>query len=139
MSKYVYHICQIILFLGVSLDGFTQDKVLFSIEDEDVYLSEFKYIYEKNNRDKADYSEQSLNEYLDLYINFKLKVHKAKELGYDKSESYKAELEGYRQQLADSYIIDKEVLMKMAQEVYDRQQYDVELQHLFVSAPLKAL
>ena len=138
MSKYVYHICQIILFLGVSLDGFTQDKVLFSIEDEDVYLSEFKYIYEKNNRDKADYSEQSLNEYLDLYINFKLKVHKAKELGYDKSESYKAELEGYRQQLADSYIIDKEVLMKMAQEVYDRQQYDVELQHLFVSAPAKS-
>jgi len=115
-----------------------QDKTLFTIDKEEVTVSEFQYIYEKNNRDKADYSEQSLKEYLELYINFKLKVHKAKEEGYDQTETYQRELAGYRQQLADSYVIDKEVIAKMADEIHRRQQQDVELQHIFINAPVKS-
>jgi len=115
-----------------------QDKALFSIDDREVTLDEFKYIYEKNNRDKADYTEKSVKEYLDLYVNFKLKVHKAKELGYDKTDTYQSELAGYRSQLADSYVIDKEVLSKMAQEIYERQQKDIELQHLFLGIAAKS-
>ena len=138
MRHIINHICFAIVILMTSQGLLAQDKELFSIGDEVVSISEFKYIYEKNNREKADYSEQSLNEYLELYINFKLKVHKAKELGYDDSASYKAELQGYRQQLADSYIIDKEVIVKMAEEIERRQQKDVELQHIFITAGEKS-
>ncbi len=138
MRHIINHTCFAIIFLVTSLSLLSQDKTLFSIGDEDVSISEFKYIYEKNNREKADYSEESLKDYLELYINFKLKVHKAKELGYDDSPTYKAELQGYRQQLADSYIIDKEVIVKMAQEIERRQQKDVELQHIFITAADKS-
>ncbi len=101
------------------------DRVLFDIEGDPVYASEFKYIYQKNNRDNADYSKESLEEYLELYVNFKLKVRKAKEKGYHESDQYKQELAGYRKQLADSYVIDREVIDRIADEIGERKQYDI--------------
>ena len=53
------------------------DKVLFTVEGNPVTVSEFDYIYNKNNGKEADYSEKSLQEYLDLYVKFKLKVQRA--------------------------------------------------------------
>jgi len=109
-----------------------------SSKGDPVYASEFKYIYEKNNRDNADYSKESLEEYLNLYINFKLKVRKAKEKKYDQSPQYKEELAGYRRQLADSYVIDKEVIDRIVDQIYERQRYDVGLQHILSALPAKA-
>ena len=48
------------------------DPVLFTIDGQSVQASEFSYIYAKNNRDDADFTEKSLREYLDLYTKFKL-------------------------------------------------------------------
>ena len=62
------------------LEAQSGDPVLFSVEDTDVHVSEFNYIYQKTNGDKADYSKKSVEEYLDLYIKFKLKVQKAQTL-----------------------------------------------------------
>jgi len=112
-----------------------EDQVLFDINGVPVGLSEFQYIYEKNNRDNADYSKASVEEYLDLYINFKLKVRKARDLGYAKTEAYKEELAGYRKQLADSYVIDKEVIERIAEETLERKQYDIGIHHILISAP----
>lgn len=110
-------------------------KVLFDINGVPVYQSEFQYIYEKNNRDKADYSRSSVEEYLDLYINFKLKVRKARDLGYADTEAYKEELAGYRKQLADSYVIDREVIQRIVDKTYNRKLYDIGLHHILISAP----
>ncbi len=128
----------IVLLVLYSIYGNSQnDEVLFYIEEDPVMVSEFQYIYEKNNRDNADYSKESLDEYLDLYINFKLKVHKARLLGYSDSEAYQEELAGYRSQLADSYIINREVISRMVDEIYMRHQIDVELKHILISCPAK--
>ena len=54
------------------------DPILFAVNGKNVHLSEFEYIYSKNNGANADYSEESLKEYLELYVNFKLKVEKAR-------------------------------------------------------------
>ncbi len=125
-----------ILYIGVSAQS--DEAVLFSVNETPVSVSEFSYIYEKNNRDNASYTKESLEEYLDLYINFKLKVERARELGLHESDSYKAELEGYRKQLADSYVIDREVIDKMVDKIYERKKQDVEVQHVLVSIKRKA-
>ncbi len=111
------------------------DPVLFSIDDVQVHLSEFKYIYTKTNAEKADFSKNSLQEYLDLYTNFKLKVKKAKDMRLDTIASLQQELAGYRRQLADSYLIDREVTEKLVQEAFQRSKQDVDLSHIMIKFP----
>lgn len=108
----------------------SDDPVLFTVADNPVHLSEFNYIYKKNNGDKADYSEASVEEYLDLYTKFKLKVQKAKSLKLDTIKALKDELGVYRQQLADSYLEDKEVIEKVVDELYERKQKDLKVSHI---------
>lgn len=109
------------------------DPVLFTVEGNPVHVSEFNYIYTKTNGKEADFSKKSLEEYLDLYIKFKLKVQRARELQLDTIPSLKKELEGYRRQLADSYLIDKEVTEKLTREAYERAKQDVEISHILLS------
>ena len=110
--------------------GQKNDPVLFSVEGVPVHKSEFDYIYTKTNGPNADYSKESLDEYLNLYVNFKLKVAKAKEMKLDTIVSLQQELNGYRRQLADSYLIDREVTEKLVKEAYLRSQQDVNLSHI---------
>lgn len=126
----------ILLFAFVSATAlFAQkdDPVLFSVGETPVHLSEFKYIYSKTNGDKADFSKASLQEYLDLYTNFKLKVKKAMEMKLDTISSLKQELDGYRRQLADSYLIDREVTEKLVDEAYERTKQDVDVSHIMIN------
>ena len=123
-----------IIFLLVVTFGFSfgQDKVIFTVEDEPVYLDEFLYIYEKTNRDKADFSRASVEEYLDLYKKFKLKVHKARQMQLDTIQSLQAELAGYRKQLANAYLSDREVLESLTQEAYERMLKDISFSHILI-------
>jgi len=116
----------------------TSDPVLFTVGKTPVHVSEFKYIYTKTNGDKANFTKKSLEEYLDLYVRFKLKVQKAKELQLDTIPSLKKELEGYRQQLANSYLIDKEVNDKLVNEAYLRSLKDVSISHIFFTCEKNA-
>ncbi len=110
-----------------------QDPVLFTVEGEPVHVSEFDYIYSKSKMDTASYSRASLEEYLDLYKNFKLKVKRAKDMKLDTIPSLQKELAGYRKQLANSYLVDKEVTDKLIQEAYDRSLYDVDISHIMIN------
>jgi peptidyl-prolyl cis-trans isomerase SurA len=117
--------------LTMSLNVFGQtDPVLFTVQGVPVNVSEFKYIYAKTNGDKADFSEKSLREYLDLYTKFKLKVARAREMRLDTIPALKEELNGYRRQLADSYLTDREVTDKLVREAYSRIQKDVNISHI---------
>ena len=87
-----------IILLAGAMVGFAQeDKVLMTINGEPVMLSEFLYIYEKNNQETS-LEKKSMTEYLDLFINFKLKVTEAIAQGVDTTEAFKKELAGYRAQ-----------------------------------------
>lgn len=114
------------------------DEVIFTIEGNPVTVDEFNYIYTKNNGEKADYSRASVEEYLELYKKFKLKVQKAREMQLDTIPALINELAGYRKQLADSYLTDKEVTERLVREVYDRQQYDVKVRHIVARYPRRA-
>lgn len=108
------------------------EDVLLTVGDMPVTVGEFKYIYEKNNGDDADYSAASVEEYLDLYTKFKLKVAKAKQLQMDTISALKDELEVYRKQLANSYLMDREVKQKLIKNAFDRRQQDVAVAHILI-------
>lgn len=131
-----------ILLLTFGLSGLVsaQNKgdVLFSVAGNPVTVGEFDYIYSKTNGNNADYSRKTLEEYLDLYIKFKLKVKKAHDLKLDTIPALKEELAGYRRQLADAYLLDRTVTDKLVQEAYDRVQQDVDISHILVNVPAEA-
>jgi peptidyl-prolyl cis-trans isomerase SurA len=122
----------ILLFCSLTVFAQSDAEVLFTVEDTPVYVGEFKYIYEKTNQDNADYSQASVEEYLELYKKFKLKVQRAKDIELDTIQSLKKELAGYRKQLANSYMIDKEVTERLIKEAYERKKLDVNISHIMV-------
>lgn len=125
----------LLFFIGFSFTCLAQnnDPVLFSIGDKPVQLSEFIYIYKKNNGKDTSFSKASLTDYLNLYTKFKLKVQAARDMKVDTIPALIKELEGYRQQLTTSYLNDKEVTDKLATEVYERQKKDVLINHILFS------
>ena len=108
-------------------------RVLFTVEDDPVTVEEFTYIYSKTNGEQADFSEASLQEYLDLYVKFKLKVQRAKAMQLDTIKALQDELAGYRRQLADSYLIDRAIGDQLIQEAYDHTTQDADISHILVS------
>lgn len=135
---------QLLLIVSIAFVGYwnalaqTEDPVLFTVENTPVNQSEFVYIYSKTNGKKADFSKKSLEEYLELYVNFKLKVQRAKEMQLDTIPQLMKELDGYRKQLSDSYLIDREVTDRLIKEAYDRAKQDVDISHIMISVPPNA-
>jgi peptidyl-prolyl cis-trans isomerase SurA len=109
----------------------TTDPVIMTVDGKAVPRSEFEAIYKKNNKDAA-VTKQALDEYLDLFINYKLKVREAEVLGMDTIGKFKNELDGYRKQLARPYLIDRELNDALMKEAYARMQEEVHAAHILV-------
>lgn len=110
-----------------------KDQVLFTLDGDQIYVSDFLYVYNKNNNnDKDKFSKESLEDYLRLYVNFRLKVHEAEELGMDTIGSLNAELKTYRDQLAKSYLYDRKVNEQLLKEAYERMQTEVNASHILI-------
>lgn len=107
------------------------DKVVMKVGNEDVMLSEFEYIFKKNNTSKK-ITKEALDEYLDLFIIFKLKVKEAKELKMDTARSFISELNGYLKQLAVPYLKDREAENNLVKETYERLQKDLKIRHILI-------
>lgn len=136
MAKRHFILLAALLYLPLMAWAQKEDPVLFTVEDTPVHESEFVYIYTKTNGKNATFSRESLDEYLDLYIKFKLKVQKAKEMKLDTIPQLMNELAGYRRQLADSYLIDKEVTEKLLREAYEHSKQDVDISHILITVPI---
>lgn len=117
-----------ILATGLSGQG---SQVLLTIGDEQVSLAEFERIYLKNNNE-ASLNRQSPEEYLELFINFKIKVKEAEALGMDTTAKFINELEGYRKQLAKPYLVDEEAKEVMMKEAYEWSKYDIHASHILI-------
>lgn len=108
-----------------------QDPVLMTINNVPVTKSEFERIYYKNNRDSVR-DEKAIRDYLELFINFKLKVMEAKNLGLDTMPTFKQELESYRKQLSAPYFVDKETEEKLLKEAYERKKWRIRTSHILI-------
>lgn len=117
--------------------GQTEDPVVLTIDGEDYTISEFNYIYTKNQKveeGKKDtlYKQKSLDSYMELFINYKLKVREAKNLGYDTIPRLKNELRQYRGQLSQPYMIDKEKNEALIKEAYYRTKNELRASHILI-------
>ena len=127
----------VFIFISISFIAGAQksEDILMTVGNIPVSVGEFKYIYEKNNGKEANYSKASIDEYLDLYTKFKLKVNEARSTKLDTITSLQEELEGYKRQLASSYIMDKGVNDYLLNELKERIKKDVKFSHIFVAIP----
>src|SRR4030042_3533082 len=130
MNRHIFSLFVLSLFLFFRLSG-QDDEIILTIGDREVTRGEFERIYQKNNS-SAVYDNKSVEEYLELFINFKLKVIEAENLGYDTVKSFISELAGYREQLAKPYFEDKEYAEKLLKEAYERTLYEVSASHILI-------
>lgn len=107
------------------------DPVLLNIDGRDTKLSEFEYLYNKNNQQQG--SQLTRDQYLDLFLIYKLKVADAISAGIDTTKSFKAEYDKYRRELASPYLVDKDLQEQILQNAYDRLKEDVNVSHIMVS------
>ncbi len=118
-------------FLSVCLAQ-NNDPVLMNIAGKDVTKSEFEYIWNKNNSNTTP-DMKSLPEYVDLFINFKLKVAEAETQGIDTTQAFTTELIGYRKQLITPYLTDKDAEEAMIKLCYDRLRQYTEVSHILLA------
>ncbi|PWH85406.1 peptidylprolyl isomerase [Brumimicrobium oceani] len=118
-----------------TISGWSQkggDEVIMKVNDEEVTKSEFLQVYLKNN-DNPKYDKESLDEYMELYKKFKLKVAEAEALGYDTIPSLKKELQGYKEQLALPYLVDSSKTKELLEEAYDRMKHEIRASHILIT------
>ncbi len=105
-------------------------KVLFTIDKTSYYTDEFKRVYNKNIDLVKDESQKDLNQYLNLYIGYKLKINKAQKLGLQNNPTYLSELNSYRTQLAKNYLTDVKVTNELVLEAYNRSLKEINGSHI---------
>lgn len=117
-----------------SMNSYAQksDPVIITVNDQHITKSDFLRAYLKNN-DNPKYDKESLDEYLDLYIKFKLKVAEAEALGYDTLPDLIKELNSHKEQLSHPYLIDTAKSNELINEAYERMQSEVKASHILVS------
>jgi len=133
-TKSMVKVISISLFVFLfSLGLFAQKaEVLMTIAGEDITKNEFLNVYYKNNIKGDPIDKKTLDEYVELFINFKLKVKEAEALGLDTVGEFVNELAGYRKQLAQTLLTDKEVTEQLIKEAYDRMLFDIRASHILI-------
>ncbi len=106
------------------------DPVIMKVNDKEIHKSEFEYIYNKNSQQQIDH--KSLDEYVVLFKNYKLKVAEAEAAGIDTTAAFHKELAGYRDELAKPYLADGAVDEQLCREAYARMKEDVEVAHILL-------
>ena len=121
-----------VLALGLGVSAFGQeDQVLMTVNGQPVMASEFEYIYEKNNQESS-LDQKSVDEYLDLFVNFKLKVAEAEAQGVDTTEAFRKELRGYRAQAIPKYMQDNDAIDSLVLMSYKRMENPRRAAHIAI-------
>jgi len=131
-----------ILFFFIALctlgtNAFSQaNETLITIGDKKVSKGEFERIYQKNNNNLYnDTDKKTPKEYLELFVDFKLKVIEAEHLKMDTSTTFVNELAGYREELAAPYLTDVKYSQQMVLDLYERTTKEVNASHILLMVP----
>lgn len=130
LNPFLVTVC--LLFSGVLFAQNNTKEVLFTIDDKPYYTDEFVRVYNKNIDLVKDESQKDLNQYLELFLAYKLKIAKANKLGLQNGLQYQNELKSYRGQLAKNYTSDSKVTKALIDEAYARMQKEVKAAHILI-------
>jgi peptidyl-prolyl cis-trans isomerase SurA len=132
----VYLLLFTVIFLSGCFLKMSRDQTndfIFKIEEIPVFVDEFIYNLKRNNYgEDSVIAEYEIMEYLNLYVNFKLKVHEARQLGLDTTESFRSEYEKYINQLTESFMKDDSIIDVLAREAYNHLQYEINASHILI-------
>ena len=109
--------------------------LLAKYDKGNVTVGEFEKAYAKNSGGVDAAKDDSLEQYqkfLDLYVNFKLKIKDAYERGYDKNPELTAELNDYKKKVGVSYLLDKELVEPQIQKLYDQRRTELRVSHIMI-------
>ena len=116
----------------------TADSIIMTVAGKQIPLDEFLFIAQKNS--EVDLSDRkSVENYVELFKNFKLKVAEAEAQGLNQTKTFKDDLERYRSQLTSTYLSDKEGEEAAVRMVYERNGEVLELSHILFRLPEKTL
>ena len=132
MQKYFISLSIFCVSFFISNAQISDTDSLLTISDQAVLADEFVRVYNKNLNLVQDASQKDLDSYLELFINYKLKLVEAKALDYDKDPTYLKEFNSYKNQLTDAYLTDKKVTDALVREAYERTTIEVKAQHILI-------
>ncbi len=131
----------VLLFSTLTITAFGQKPVkptqalpLFTVDSKTVTTDEFIYLYTKKNQSKSDdFTEAKINEYLDLFINFKLKITEAQHRGMDTTSAFKKEFNGYKDELKKPYLAESNELDRLVKETYANLTEEIKASHILIN------
>lgn len=129
--RYLFTLFLACSMLNINAQSIEKD-VLFTVDDEPVYVSEFLRVYNKNLDLVQDESQKDVDAYLKLFTNYKLKLKEAKALRLHEKPAYIRELESYKKQLAKNYITDSKVTDALIEEAFVRMTKEVNANHILI-------
>ncbi len=138
MLRYMKRFVLLVFLSGLALSVHAgkqpKDTTLFTYGNHKVTTREFAKGFNKNKHKDSAVKPKEVDEYLELYKKFKLKVQDAYDLGLDTTETFKAELATYRKQIAKQFLMDANVNEKLINEAYERMKYEIKASHILVFA-----
>ena len=120
-----------------NLQAQNKNDILVTIGKQNITTEEFLNTYGKNNNLNTA-TESDLRDYLDLFINFKMKVMEGEELQLDSARQFKLELKSYKNQSSQQYLVDKEVTEELVNEAISRAKLDIRASHILINCSEKA-
>ena len=123
-----------IMFAGCAANMNIDDKVIATVGDKKITYGQFEKQYIQNGTAGSDTSNsfESKDKFLRLLVDYDLKLLDAQKEHLQDDPAVKAEMEGYKGQLAVSYILEHELTMPMVRKIYERQKYEVRAMQVFI-------
>jgi peptidyl-prolyl cis-trans isomerase SurA len=108
------------------------NKILLTVNGTKVQSGEFIRMY---NKSREPGKELDVDTYLEQFITFKLKVADAINQGLDTTRAFRNELNGYRKQLAQSYLTDTRKKEELLKKAYQRTLSEINAWHILIALP----
>ena len=126
----MFRIIILISFAFIASISYAQELMI--IGQEKVTVDEFLRIYQKNNQSTTSYSEKDVQEYVELFTLFKMKLQEAKRMRLDTLPMLKEDYQKYTDQLVQNHFVDKNYIENIWKDQYEHMKYDVKVAHIMV-------